>query len=83
MTILLRLRVFGEVVSIIEDETTVDLEIHGPEGPGKKEKRQKIQEYLENEGILDAVLAGETGFAEQIQLDAQDILRAKNRRKKK
>jgi len=67
LKILLRLRVAGEVVSIVEDDYSIHLEIHG-----KRARAPKLQAWMENymeeEGIIQEVLAGNTNFAQQIQL---------------
>jgi hypothetical protein len=78
--ILHRLRLAGEVVSIIENEHSIEIETHGPNGKNPKLKAW-VENYLEAEGIMEAVLSGNTKFAEPIPLDAQDIIELKNRQK--
>jgi hypothetical protein len=61
MKILLRLKVFGTVVSIIETEDSIDIETHGIKDDSKQKK--DIIKYLEDEGILEEVLLGNCQFA--------------------
>jgi hypothetical protein len=80
MTILLRLRVGGKVVSLIETDSFIELEVHGGttrSAQAAQEEKDRILHYMEDEGILDEVLSGHPNFAQQLQLDAQDLLKMK------
>jgi hypothetical protein len=71
MTILLRLRVQGKTVSILETAAEIDIEVCGA---GSQAQKKAIQEYIIEEGILDEVLAGNPQFP---QTKAEDLLAKK------
>lgn len=73
MTILLRFRIQGKTVSIIETPHEIDFEICGARNEAQK---KAIQEYIIAEGILDEVLAGNCAFP---QKDVEKLLERSNK----
>ena len=56
MTILKRFQIAGTTVSIMENKQEIIIETD----PESKKNREKIVEYLHEEGILEEILAGNT-----------------------
>jgi hypothetical protein len=63
MKILHRLKINSRTVTVVESDHSIDIEIAGAQS--KKEERAII-EYLENEAILDEILAGNSNFAKPL-----------------
>jgi hypothetical protein len=73
MSLLLRLRVRGSLVSLRKTpDDKIGITIHGP-AQNHPEEVARIHGFLEKEGIIESVQAGNTSFAEQILLDASAI----------
>jgi hypothetical protein len=64
MNILCRLKVRGKIVSINETQESIEIEIHGTNCP---KERDWITKYLEDEGIMEEILAGNLKFAEPLK----------------
>ena len=62
MIILLRAKYLGETISILESEHEITIET-SPTCP--QDKRDAIQKYLENEGILDEILSNPNPYPTQ------------------
>jgi hypothetical protein len=60
MSIIFRLKIRGKVVTITENEASIEIEIHGT---NCTEERNCITKYLEDEGIMDEILSGNIKFA--------------------
>jgi len=56
MTILKRFQVSGATVSILENESELTIEV----SPEIRKNREKIIAYLQEEGILEEILCGNT-----------------------
>jgi hypothetical protein len=50
-------------VSVVESDHSIDIEIAGAQS---KKEEKAIIEYLENEAILDEILAGNSNFAKPL-----------------
>jgi hypothetical protein len=54
------MRIRGKIVSIIENENSIEVEINGAQNP---QEEKCLIKYMEDEGIMDEILAGNTKFA--------------------
>jgi len=69
MKILARLKVLGKIVTIVESQESIEVEVCGINPTNSLEPKKALEEknsiikYLEDEGIMEEVLQGNTNFA--------------------
>lgn len=69
MTILHRLKINGKVLTITESDHSIEVEVAGAKN---KDEEKALLSYLEEEGVMDEILAGNLNFASPLNLDEED-----------